>query len=65
MKQTNGKRAPGPDGFNLDFVKANWEVIKEDYIQFLLDFHGSGKLPQGMNSSFIPRYEFFFYCPHP
>ncbi|GLT81075.1 hypothetical protein SLA2020_524810 [Shorea laevis] len=31
-------KALGPDGFNFGFVKSQWEIIKEDVIEFLQDF---------------------------
>ena len=28
-------RAPGPDGFNVNFVKICWEVIKKDLLKMV------------------------------
>ncbi|GKV38004.1 hypothetical protein SLEP1_g45962 [Rubroshorea leprosula] len=46
-------KAPGPDGFNFGFLKAQWEVMKEDVLKFLMDFHKNGRLVRGSNASFI------------
>ncbi|GKU90664.1 hypothetical protein SLEP1_g4631 [Rubroshorea leprosula] len=46
-------KAPRPDGFNFGFLKAQWEVIKEDVLKFLMDFHKNGRLVRGSNASFI------------
>ncbi|XP_057811358.1 uncharacterized protein LOC131025575 [Salvia miltiorrhiza] len=49
----DGSKSPGPDGFNLNFWKTSWEIIKDDLIQVMKDFHKNGKIPRGCNSSFI------------
>jgi hypothetical protein len=28
-------KSPGPDGFNTDFVKKCWPIIKQDFLQTL------------------------------
>lgn len=45
--------ALGPDGFNFKFIKEMWEILKEDIMGFVIDFHKHGKLVRGVNSSFI------------
>ncbi|GKV49874.1 hypothetical protein SLEP1_g56597 [Rubroshorea leprosula] len=51
--ECDSSKAPGPDGFNFRFVKSEWEVIKEDVIDFLQEFHKNSKMVRGLNSSFI------------
>ncbi|GKV05111.1 hypothetical protein SLEP1_g17152 [Rubroshorea leprosula] len=46
-------KAPAPDGFNFGFLKTEWEVIKEDVMEFLMDFNKNGRLVRGSNASFI------------
>lgn len=53
LRSCDGNRAPGPDGFNLNFFKTFWPAIKEEVIRFFLEFHSSGKLVQGLNAAFI------------
>ncbi|CAL0323583.1 unnamed protein product [Lupinus luteus] len=48
-----GDKSPGPDGFNYKFFQACWEIVKQDIILFIQEFHLNGKLPRGLNSSFI------------
>ncbi|GKV47624.1 hypothetical protein SLEP1_g54507 [Rubroshorea leprosula] len=46
-------KAPGPNGFNFKFIKEMWEVLKDDTMGFVTDFHKHGKLVRGINNSFI------------
>ena len=48
-----GTKSPGPDGFNFNFIKANWETLKEDVMGAVHSFHETGILPKGCNASFI------------
>jgi len=33
--------------------KKNWDLVKDDFMQFVMDFHRNGKLTKGVNSTFI------------
>lgn len=46
-------KAPGPDGYNFLFIKNAWEILKDDFSTVIAEFHRSGHIPQGANSSFI------------
>ncbi|KAK9080577.1 hypothetical protein SSX86_000335 [Deinandra increscens subsp. villosa] len=46
-------KAPGPDGFNFKFIKTHWDLIEPDVLQTLQQFHSTGKISPGCNSSFI------------
>ena len=35
----DGNKSPGPNGFNLNFIKAHWEVIEDDFMGFMNEFH--------------------------
>jgi len=48
-----GSKSPGPDGFNFNFIKANWETLKEDIMEAVRSFHETGSFPKGCNTSFI------------
>lgn len=41
-----GDKSPGPDKFNLDFIKNCLDVVGEDIIGFIQAFHKSEKLPK-------------------
>lgn len=53
IKGCNGNKAPGLDGFNLNFFKLHWEVVKTDVMKFIGKFYKSGDLGRGVNASFI------------
>lgn len=48
-----GLKAPGPDGYSINFLKNNWDLLKSDFTAALLDFHHTGHLPRGCNSAFV------------
>eukprot|EP00253_Pinus_taeda_P004094 PITA_04094 len=48
----NGK-APGPDGFNVDFFKARWKTIKQDILDAVEDSRKSKSVLKALNASFI------------
>lgn len=53
IKKCDGNKAPGPDGFNFNFFKHFWPIIKGDILKFFEEFHMNGKLVRGLNASFI------------
>ncbi|GKU86141.1 hypothetical protein SLEP1_g705 [Rubroshorea leprosula] len=53
LRSCDGSKAPGPDGYNFNFLKFAWHCIKEDFISFFSEFHWNGKLVRGLNSSFL------------
>lgn len=46
-------KAPGPDGFNIFFVRNNWEVLKKDICCFLEDFFHTRSFQKSINASFL------------
>ena len=53
LNQCGGSKSPGPDGFNFNFIKHNWEIIGEDIKSALFSFYESGYIPRDCNASFI------------
>jgi len=49
----DGSKSPGPDGFNLFFVKEGWDVFKDEIVEALALFHETGCIPKGCNASFV------------
>ncbi|KAK2651346.1 hypothetical protein Ddye_011202 [Dipteronia dyeriana] len=35
LSSCDGSKAPGPDGFNLKFIKENWDNIQDDFMRFM------------------------------
>ncbi|XP_042969367.1 uncharacterized protein LOC122302255 [Carya illinoinensis] len=46
-------KAPGPDGFLMDFFQACWDVVKCDIMQVFLEFHSYQKFEKNLNATFI------------
>ena len=49
----DGNKAPGPNGLNLNFIKNYWDVIRDDFLNFLKEFHSNGKVVKQLNITFI------------
>ncbi|GAU51457.1 hypothetical protein TSUD_413540, partial [Trifolium subterraneum] len=50
---SDGNKCPGPDGFNFNFLKTCWDIIKTDVMEFLNEFHSSDSLPKAITASFL------------
>ncbi|XP_058725826.1 uncharacterized protein LOC131597131 [Vicia villosa] len=48
-----GDRSPGPDGFNVAFIKKCWDVVGKDIARCVQDFHRKASLPRALAASFI------------
>eukprot|EP01018_Ginkgo_biloba_P038227 Gb_38057 [translate_table: standard] len=46
-------KSPGPDGLQVNFFKARWEVIIEDLLKCCEESRRSGKILGRMNATFI------------
>ncbi|KAK3219593.1 hypothetical protein Dsin_013563 [Dipteronia sinensis] len=53
LSECDGNKAPGSDGLNLNFIKANWELIKGDFMNFLHTFYHDGSVIKDFNCTFI------------
>lgn len=47
----DSNKSPGPNGFNFAFFKDNWEMLKDEVMLMMNEFHCHGKIVRG--SSFI------------
>lgn len=45
-------KAPGPDGFNTDFLKKCWIIICEDFYRLFDDFYNGLICTQSINGSY-------------
>ncbi|KAK3222311.1 hypothetical protein Dsin_009336 [Dipteronia sinensis] len=53
LRDCDGDKAPRPDGLNLLFIRANWEVIKDDFMSFLHEFHNDGSVVKHLNHTHV------------
>ncbi|KAK2648316.1 hypothetical protein Ddye_015805 [Dipteronia dyeriana] len=53
VSNCDGNKAPRPDGFNLNFIKENWDAIKQDFMSFMVEFHKNGSIVKELNQTFI------------
>jgi len=48
VKDSDGDKSPGPDGFNFAFIKEFWYLIKDEVRIMFDQFHANGTLARGM-----------------
>ncbi|KAK3188492.1 hypothetical protein Dsin_028053 [Dipteronia sinensis] len=53
LSSCDGNKAPGPDSFNLNFIKENWSAISDDFMVYMEDFHQDGSIVKDLNKTFI------------
>ncbi|WRX15677.1 Reverse transcriptase domain - like 10 [Theobroma cacao] len=53
IQSCEGSKASGPDGFNLNFFKNQWKVVKDDVMCLVEDFYRSECMEGCANTSFI------------
>ena len=46
-------RAPGPDGFNANFITSCWDIIKKDLLKMICKSQKCGKIGGSMNSAHL------------
>lgn len=53
VKSLPSDRAPGPDGFNTDFVKKCWPIICQDFYNMCTAFYDNNVCLKSINGSHI------------
>eukprot|EP00253_Pinus_taeda_P013097 PITA_13097 len=53
IKDMQNGKAPGPDGFNVDFFKARWNILKQDILNVVEDSKRNRTILKALNTSFI------------
>eukprot|EP00253_Pinus_taeda_P011270 PITA_11270 len=53
VKNMPNDKAPGPDGFNINFYKACWKIVKNDIWEIVEDSRRSKTILKSLNSTFI------------
>jgi hypothetical protein len=53
VREMNGNKAPGPDGFSMAFFQQCWGVLKKDIMVVFSEFHNSRQFERSLNATFI------------
>ena len=53
IKEFNGDKSPGPDGFSMAFFQACWGILKSDIMAVFHHFHVTGQFEKSLNATFI------------
>jgi hypothetical protein len=53
VKDMNGDKALGHDGFSIDFFQVCWDVIKVDIMGVFHDFHASSVFVKNLSATFV------------
>eukprot|EP00253_Pinus_taeda_P008470 PITA_08470 len=53
VKEMQNGKAPGPNGFNVDFFKACWRIVKQDILEVVEDSQRFKKVLKALNEYFI------------
>ena len=53
VKDMAGDKSPGPDGFSMAFFQKCWDIVKDDVMAALHEFHAHGNFEKSINATFI------------
>eukprot|EP00253_Pinus_taeda_P030079 PITA_30079 len=53
LKEMQNGKAPGPDGFNVDFYKFCWNIVKKDIVRVVEDSKLNRTILKALSTSFI------------
>jgi hypothetical protein len=53
VKECDGNKSQGPDGFNFNFIKGSWDLLKGDITTSFHQFHVNECLPKSFLSYFV------------
>lgn len=53
LKAMPNEKAPGADGFSVEFFRQYWELIGDDIVQAVLQFFETGKLLKNINCTTV------------
>jgi len=44
VRECDSYKSPGPDGICFGFIKEFWDLLQDDFLRFMVEFHRNGKL---------------------
>ena len=53
LKEMQNGKALGPDGFNIDFFKVCWSIVKQDIVKVVKGSRLNKTILKALNTSFI------------
>ena len=53
LKEVEGNKAPGPDGFTMAYFQKCWSVLEGDILAFFKDFHSQCVFEKSLNTTFL------------
>lgn len=53
LKSMKRNKAPGPDGFTVEFFLAAWDTVGSDFCKAIMHFFATSEMHQGLNSTCI------------
>ena len=53
LKDVQGDKAPGPDGFTMAFFQTCWSVLEKDVMDFFGEVHKYCKFEKSLNTTFL------------
>ena len=53
IKEFNGDKSPGPDGFSMAFFQSCWGILKSNIMVVFHHFHVTGEFEKSLNATFI------------
>jgi hypothetical protein len=53
VRNLNGDKAPGPDGFTMAFFQKCWVVLKQDIMAMFSKFHNRRQFEKSFNATFV------------
>ncbi|KAJ9686325.1 hypothetical protein PVL29_015292 [Vitis rotundifolia] len=53
LRDMNGDKAPGPDGFTMAFWQYCWDFVKEEILEMFMEFHEQNSFLRSLNNTFL------------
>ncbi|KAJ9676862.1 hypothetical protein PVL29_022056 [Vitis rotundifolia] len=53
LRDMNGDKAPGPDGFTMAFWQFCWEFVKEEILEMFMEFYEQNSFLRSLNNTFL------------